>query len=217
MRKLLTLFVLVLCTSVQAQVKEGSIKYKMELTGAPGGDEMAAVLGNASMTIYFKNDKSLTDMVSPVYTMKTLTDSKGVLMLMESIGQKSFTRNTKEELTKEKPKDFDPQVLITKEKKKILGYDCTKALITTKDSRGKSSTTVMWYTDKIRCAAIAGITNTDVLDKIKGTPLQIEIDRGSVKSRITAAEISVKPVPDAVFALSTAGYTEKKVTQPAKH
>jgi hypothetical protein len=38
MRKLLTLFVLVLCTSVQAQVKEGYIKYKMELTGGPGGD-----------------------------------------------------------------------------------------------------------------------------------------------------------------------------------
>lgn len=217
MRKLLTLFVLVLCTSIQAQVKEGSIKYKMELTGAPGGDDMAAVLSNASMTIYFKNDKSLTDMVSPVYTMKTLTDSKGVLMVMESIGQKSFTRKTTEELAKEKPKNFDPQVVITKEKKKILGYDCFKALITTKDSKDKSSTTVMWYTDKIRCAAIAGVTNTDVLDKIKGTPLQIEIDKGAVKSRITAAEISVKPVPDAVFVLSTAGYTEKKVTQPAKH
>ena len=216
MRKLLTVFVLVLCTGVQAQVKEGSIKYKMELTGAPGGDDMAAVLGNASMTIYFKNDKSLTDMVSPVYTMKTLTDSKGVLMVMETIGQKSFTRKTNEELAKEKPKGFDPQVVITKEKKKILGYDCTKALVTTKDSRDRSSTTIMWYTDKIRCAAIAGITNTDVLDKIKGTPLQIEIDKGPVKSKITAAEISVKPVPDAVFVLSTAGYTEKKA-QPAKH
>jgi hypothetical protein len=127
--------------------------------------------------------------------MKTLTDSKGVLMVMETIGQKSFTRKTNEELEKEKPKGFDPQVVITKEKKKILGYDCTKALITTKDNKDKSSTTVMWYTDKIRCAAIAGITNTEVLNKIKGTPLQIEIDRGPVKSRITAAEISVKPVP----------------------
>lgn len=211
------LIAIVLGTSIQAQVKEGSIKYKMELTGAPGGNDMAAILGNASMTIYFKNDKSLTDMVSPVYTMKTLTDSKGMLMVMETIGQKSFTRNTNEELAKEKPKSYDPQVVITKEKKKILGYDCTKALITTKDSKDKLSTTVMWYTDKIRCAAIAGITNTDVLGKIKGTPLQIEIDKGAVKSRITAAEISVKPVPDAVFVLSTAGYTEKKVTPSAKH
>lgn len=100
----MTLFVLVLCTSIQAQVKEGSIKYKMELTGAPGGDDMAAVLGNASMTIYFKNDKSLTDMVSPVYTMKTLTDSKGVLMVMETIGQKSFTRKQQKNSQKKNQK-----------------------------------------------------------------------------------------------------------------
>jgi hypothetical protein len=216
MRKLLTLLVLVLSITVQAQVKEGYIRYTMELTGGPGG-EMGSLLGNASMTIYFKNDKSLTDMASPVYTMKTLTDNKGVLMVMETIGQKSFTRKTNEELEKEKPKGFDPQVTITKEKKKILGYDCTKALITTKDNKDKSSTTVMWYTDKIRCAAIAGITSAEVLNKIKGTPLQIEIDKGAVKSRITAAEISVKPVTDAVFALSTTGYTERKAAPPAKH
>jgi hypothetical protein len=216
MRKLLVLFVLALCTSVQAQVKEGYIRFKMELTGGPG-DDMGSLLGNASMTIYFKNEKSLTDMASPVYSMKTLTDSKGVLMVMETIGQKSFTRKTNEELEKEKPKGYDPQVIITKEKKKILSYDCTKALIITKDNKDKTSTTVMWYTDKIRCAAIAGITNIEVLNKIKGTPLQIEIDRGPVKSKITATEISVKPVADAVFVLSTAGYTEKKITPPVKH
>jgi GLPGLI family protein len=217
MRKLLALFILVLCTSVQAQVKEGFIKFKMELTGAPAGDDMGSLLGNASMTIYFKNDKSLTEMVSPIYNMKTLTDSKGVLMVMETIGQKSFTRKTNEELEKEKPKGNDPQVVITKEKKKILGYDCTKALITTKDNKDKSSTTVMWFTDKIRCAAIAGVTNTEVLNKINGTPLQIELDRGAVKSRITAAEISVKPVADAVFVFPTTGYTERKGMPAVKH
>lgn len=217
MRKLMIPALLVLCTSIQAQLKEGYLKFKMEIAGAQGGDDMSSLLGNATMAIYFKNDKSLTDMVSPVYTMKTLTDSKGVLTVMESIGQKSFSRKTNEELEKEKTKSNDPQVTITKEKKKILGYDCTKALVTTKDGKGRSSTVVMWYTDKIRCTAIAGITNNDVLNKLKGTPLQVELDRGPVKSTITAIEISVKPVPESVFVLSTAGYTERKASVPSKN
>ncbi|MDB5211433.1 MAG: hypothetical protein JWQ30_2260 [Sediminibacterium sp.] len=209
----------VLSSTVHAQVKEGHVTYKVELKGGPDGNDMGSIFGDTYMTIYFKNDKSLTEMVTPVYSMKTLTDSKGTLTLMDGGGQKSFSRKPKEETEKDKSKGGGPNVVITKEKKKLMGYDCTKALITMKynNSKQSTSTITIWFTEKIQCVAAAGILNPEVFAKIKGMPLEVEMDGGMVRSKMTATEISVKPVPDAVFALSTGGYTEKKIPLPGKH
>ena len=217
MRKLLILVAFVLSSTVHAQVKEGHVTYKVELKGGPDGNDMGSIFGDTYMTIYFKNDKSLTEMVTPVYSMKTLTDSKGTLVLMDGGGQKSYSRTTKEET--DKPKGGNPNMVITKEKKKIMGYDCTKALITMKynNSKQSTSTITIWFTEKIQSVAAAGILNPEVFAKIKGMPLEVEMDGGMVRTKMTATEISVKPVPDAVFALSIVGYAEKKIPVPGKH
>jgi hypothetical protein len=217
MRKIFLLAAIVICTNIQAQVKEGQVKYKVELTGGiPGEQDMGALLGDTYMTIYFKNDRSLTEMVTPLYSMKTLTDSKGTITLMDGGGQKSFSRKTKEESERPKPKGSEPQVFVTKEKKKIMGYDCTKALVTMKNSKGDPATTTIWFTEKIQSTITAGLINMDALAKLKGMPLQVEVNQGPVHSKMTAVEVSVKPVPDAVFILSTTGYSEKKMRAPGK-
>ncbi len=217
MKKIFLLATTVFCLSAHAQIKEATIKYKMELTGGPNGADANSILSNTTMTIYFKNESSLTEMVTPMYTMKTLADNKGMMMLMDGGSQKMYTRKTKVESEKDKPKGNEPQIVVTNVKKKILGYDCTQAVVIAKNNKGQESKTVIWYTDKIRCVAAAGLMNSDAMKKIKGMALQVEMDQGFVKSKMTATEISLKPIPDAVFALSTVGYTERKVAAPLKH
>jgi hypothetical protein len=206
---------LVLSLPALAQVKEGFVKYKTTLSGA---DEMTALLGgNSGLSIYFKNERSLTEMATPLYTVRTLTDPKGTLMLMDGASEKIFTRTSPDEPKRiSPPKTNEPVVTITNEKKKILGYDCTKVIVTDKDSKNNVATVTIWYTDKIVTSASIGFISEEVAKKIKGLPLEINIDKGPIKSKITATELSIKPLADAVFVLSTAGYTEKKSrrTQP---
>lgn len=208
MRQIIFVAAFLLASTIQAQVKEGFVKYKTTLANSEAGDLGAAMLGNSSLSIYFKNEKSLTEMSTPLYTIKTLTDSKGTLMLMDGASEKMFTRTPPET----KSKGVDPAITITNEKKKILGYDCVKAIVTAKDKNGNGVTTTLWYTDKIVTSVPLGFVSQEVLQKIKGLPLEINLSQGPVQSKVTASEISVKPVPDAVFSLSTAGYTERKAS-----
>jgi GLPGLI family protein len=209
MRKIMLLAGLVLSLGALAQAKEGFVKYKTSMSSGTDANDMAALLGNSSLNIYFKNERSLTEMVTPLYNIRTLSDSKGTLMLMDGTGEKIFTRTSAEEAAKNKmpAKNAEPVLTITNEKKKILGYDCVKATVTSKDN---TTNIILWFTDKIVCSASTGFVPEEILKKIKGLPLEMNIDKGPIKSKITASEISVKPLPDAVFILSTAGYTEKK-------
>lgn len=207
MKKLLLLAAIIITQSAHAQIREGYVKYKTSIVSGDGSDMASTLLGNSSLSIYFKSDRSLSEMVTPLYSIKTLTDNKGTLMLMDGAGEKIFTRTPPEI----KVKGVDPVVTITNEKKKILGYDCVKAIITTKDKSGANTSTTVWYTDKIVTAAPTGFVNMDAMQKLKGLPLEINVNQGPLQSKIAASEISLKPVADAVFILSTAGYTEKKI------
>lgn len=212
MKKLLIFFTAFICIGANAQIKEGMVKFTMKLEGNPN-DIASQLMGNTVFTLWFKNEKVLMEMTTPVYSMKTLTDSKGMLMLMNAGGQKFFTRKTKEEIDKAKANNKipDPVIVYTKETKKILGYDCTKAYLTIQDSRGGSSNMTIWHTDKIRNIPGIGPINNEILEKLKGMSLEIETELRGVKSRMTATEVSAKPVPDAVFVLSTAGYAERRL------
>lgn len=209
MKKIFILAAVLLSLQLQAQIKEGTIKYKTTMFGGPSG---SSVIGQTVMIIYFNKEKSLTEMATPAYGMRTLTDSKGMLMLMEGRGSKMYSRKTNEEIEADKRalKVNEPVVTIQKEKKNILGYECTKAIVVTKTATGVSSSTTIWYTDKIQCVAASGIMNMDALKKLKGMPLEVEMQQGPMKSTMTAIEVSSKPVAPNTFVLSTAGYTEQK-------
>lgn len=211
MRKLIVLAALVGSLPGLAQVKEGFVRYKTAISGAGGNEMLSALAGNSGMSIYFKNERSLTELVTPLYTMRTLTDSKETITFMDGTGEKIYTRNPNSGMKRiPQPKAPEPVVTVTTEKKKILGFDCTKMIVTDKDHKGNTATLTIWYTDKINCSASTGFINEAIAAKIKGMPLEIDIDKGAIKSKVTATELSLKPVPDATFAVSTAGYTERK-------
>jgi hypothetical protein len=96
---------LIYTTVVQAQIREGLVKYSMTVEGDESG--MAnPLLGNSSVNVYFKQDRTVMEMASPLYNMRTISDSKNVLVLMDAMGQKSFTRSSKAEADKQKKQDW---------------------------------------------------------------------------------------------------------------
>ncbi len=212
MKKLVVILAIIITTQVNAQIKEGFVKYNMviESDQSKGVNPMN---GNSDIMIYFKNDKTLSEMATPVYSMKTLVDKNGMLTLMDAMGQKFYMKKTLEEFTREKAqkKTADPIIVYTKETKKILGYDCTKVLITVSGNKGTKLTMNGWHTDKIHTEnAAMGLFDPEMLAKFKGMLLEIEMQQGPIKTRMTVTEISTKPVPDSKFVLSTVGYVERK-------
>ena len=91
--------------SLNAQIKEGSITYAMTIEGLP--PEQAAMIGDMENKVTFKNGKSLQEMSSMMFTNQTLTDDKGMVMLMEQMGNKIAVKQTKEEMEKEEAKQKD--------------------------------------------------------------------------------------------------------------
>ena len=215
MKKLFVLIAFIIATNINAQIREGIVRYNLLLEN-PSSKSANPMLGNSETIIYFKNGKILSEIITKAYTMKALSDDKGMLILMDVVtGTKFFTMKTKAEIDKEKiqKKIQEPTVEYTKEKKVIIGYECTKAFISFKDSHGKDMKITVWYTEKIKnFPGSGGIVDPDMLIKLKGMALEVDILLGGLKGKMTVNNISTKPVPNAVFTLSTAGYTERKVT-----
>jgi len=213
MKKIFIVIAAIICISVQAQVKEGMLKYTLEIS-VKGNPVMLnnPLMGKSSVTIYFKNEKALTEMKTSIYTMENLIDSKGLLMLMDAGGKKFFIRKTKEEIAKDRAakKTVTPSIAYTKETKKIMGYDCSKAIITSAAIRGKIPQMIVWYTNKIQCASGPGPVDADMVNRLKGMVMEMEMSDGKVTSRMTVTNINARPVPDLIFYLSTIGYTERK-------
>ena len=105
--------------SLNAQIKEGTITYAMTMEGLP--PEQAAMIGDMELKSTFKNTMVLTEMSSMMFTNQTLVDDKGMVMLMEQMGNKIAVKQTKEEMEKEeakqKEKPADPKIEYTAETK----------------------------------------------------------------------------------------------------
>ena len=207
MKKIFVASLLLLFIHAEAQINECTVKYVMKVDGDQ--ENIAAqMLINTSVTIYYKKEKALMDMTTPAYHMKTLTDNTGVLMLMDAIGQKFYTRKSKEDIAKGKTPD--PVISLTNETKKIVGYDCKKAFITVTGNKGTVVKMAIWTTDKIQNVSGIGPVNAEALAKVKGMALEVDMEQGGIKTRMVATEISTKPLADAVFVVSTNGFTERK-------
>ena len=97
MKKIIILLAILYSFQATAQVEEGILKYSMTIQGEQPGT-INPMVGNSSVTIYFKKGKSLTEMSTPIYSMQTLYDSKGLLLLMNAVGKQFYTRKSPEDL-----------------------------------------------------------------------------------------------------------------------
>jgi GLPGLI family protein len=212
MKKLITAAALLVTTVLSAQ-KEGFVKYTITLEGIPA--EQAAMMGDMDSKVTFKGDKVLNESNSMMYTIKSLSDEKSVLILFDMMGNKSFAKASKADLEKNKDASAkEPKVEMTNEKKTIAGYECKKAIVTVQGKEGES-TGEIWFTEKLPYVPVAGGRKggADLYKGINGLMLEFSMSQGPAKMKYTASQVSLEKVPDSVFALSTEGYTEKSMDE----
>jgi hypothetical protein len=195
--------------SLNAQIKEGTITYAMTMEGLP--PEQAAMIGDMELKSTFKNTMVLTEMSSMMFTNQTLVDNKGMVMLMEQMGNKIAVKQTKEEMEKEeakqKEKPADPKIEYTAETKTIAGYECKKAIVTMVGKDKKEEKMEIWYSDKFENLNKEGKGRGQSFMKgLKGVPFEYSGAQGPMKFKMVAKEVSIEPVADSKFELSTEGY-----------
>lgn len=196
--------------SLNAQIKEGSITYDMKMEGLP--PEQAAMIGDMELKSTFKNGKSLTEMSSMMFTNQTVIDEAGMTMLMEQMGNKIAVKQSKEEMAKEeaklKDKPTDPKIEYTAETKTIAGYECKKAIVTMLVGKDKKEEkTEIWYSEKFENPNKEGKgRGQGIMKGLKGIPFEYAGGQGGMKFKMVAKEVSIEPVDDAKFKLSTDGY-----------
>lgn len=195
--------------SLNAQMKEGAITYDMKMEGLP--PEQAAMMGDMELKTTFKNGKALQEMSSMMFSNQTSVDEKGMVMLIEQMGNKIAVKQTKEEMEKEeakqKEKPADPKIEYTSETKTIAGYECKKAIITIVGKDKKEDKMEVWYSDKFENPNKEGKGRGQGFMKgLKGLPFEFSNAQGGMKFTMIAKAVSTDPVDDAKFNLSTDGY-----------
>ncbi|MBS1637402.1 MAG: hypothetical protein JST26_15915 [Bacteroidetes bacterium] len=211
MKKLFTTVaaVTIAALSLTAQTKEGYVIYDTKIEGLP--PEQAA-MGEMETKVYFKDGKSMTEVNSMMYSMQTVMDDKGMLMLMDQMGNKFAVKQTKEEMEKEaaanKDKEKEPKIEYTTETKTIAGYECKKAIVTTYVGKDKKEEKVdVWYCEKFDNPNKQGAGRGGSLYKgLKGMPFEYSMNQNGLKINVVAKEVSTDPVSDSKFVLSTDGY-----------
>ena len=211
-KKLLSVVALVALTvaTLNAQIKEGSITYDMKIDGMP--PEQAAMMGDMELKSTFKSGKSLTEMSSMMFSNQTLIDDNGMMMLMDQMGNKIAIKQTKDEMAKEeakvKDKPADPKIEYTTEVKTIAGYECKKAIITMIVGKDKKEEKMdIWFCDKFENNNKEGKGRGQGFMKgLKGVPFEYSGSQGPMKFTMVAKAVSVEPVADSKFELSTEGY-----------
>lgn len=211
MKKLFTTlaFISLSVLSLTAQNNEGFILYDMKIEGLP--PEQAAMIGDMENKVTFKNGKVLTEMTSMMFTNQTVIDENGMVMLMEQMGNKMAIKQTKDEMEKEaakqKDKLADPKIEYINETKSIAGYECKKAIISIVGKDKKEEKMEVWYSEKFANPNKEGKGKGQGFMKgLKGMPFEYAGGQGGMKFKMVAKEVSVDPVSDGKFNLSTDGY-----------
>lgn len=180
-----------------AQTTQETITYSVEAQNSP----MAAMLGDMKMVLYYKNGKSLFDMSSSVYSVKTLVNDTGTLMLMNAMGQKLYMKQPVP--AAESVDSIKPNIQYVDETREIAGYTCKKALVKMPNI---ADTAVFWYCEKLPVIGFG--KDAAVFKALKGMPLEYVMTTGPMQLKLTAQKVSTDNIPENTFQLSTEGYTE---------
>ncbi len=196
--------------SLFAQDFEGSIKYNIAMTG-PGMDAQKGMLPTAyNITVKGNNSKFVMEggmLSSLMGDIIYRGDEKASYMVNHTT--KTANRLKKEENNDEKK----PDVKVTKESgtAKILGYDCQKYKVVSKDESGAEQTVFLWAAKDIKINSAnksktpGGGLGQFMFDGVEGFPLKMEIKakvQGSeILTTVTATKVDLSKVSDAAISV----------------
>jgi GLPGLI family protein len=203
---LLSLSLLVTVSPVcfgQKKISELTIAYDYAISSG----EHSARAGNSTIkavyTIYIKGNLSSSEIVSPLFSSKTIYDNiaGSAVVLKEVSGQKLLIRMTADNW-QEKNKPYEGIIFTnTAETKLIGGYKCIKAVAQIKDG----SVISVYYTKDL----IPDNKDYDPQFKnLDGLPLEFELTRGEATIKYTLSSINLSPVPASKFDIPKTGYRQ---------
>ena len=211
-KKLVSVFIFVFVTALVFAQESYTIKMSIKMEGMPA--EYAAY-GEQELVTFLKGEKSKTEISSMMISSTKYFDGKNYVVLAESMGNKTGFTATKEELEADEKKgkeNLQTKVEYTADRKKIAGYECTKAIVTTTDETKKESKVIVWVTDKIKMGSTkkSSVSMIADLGDLKVQPLAMEASQQSngmdLKLMLTTTEVLTTPINDNFFVPNTEGY-----------
>lgn len=189
-------------TAQQRVIAECTIEYKVSAVNSDDAD-LQTSLQSTVQTVYIKGNNCRIDLISPSFKQMTFFDkSTGEAVILREFGNNKFISklNNSDWLAANKNYE-DAAVSLIDETKKILGYDCKKAVLKLKNG----SLLTIYYVPTL----IPSVKEFQYEFKdVPGLVLDYEAaDQKQNTIHYTATKLNFNPVPaQAINIPSTAGY-----------
>lgn len=169
-----------------AQMAEGKVSYSIEMSSDdPEAASAIGMFSGSSMSLYFADDVARTELdFGALISMTTVVNNKSdevLIMMGGMMGNKAVLTNSTE-MNVDDTDYPESTVTLKKDKKKILGYKCKKAIITDEDGNEME----YWYTTKIPTITTE---KNSAISKLPGLPLEYSLDRDGMLMVFTATEV----------------------------
>ena len=194
MKTVLSLLLIAILSNVTFGQDTKHVVYNIAISGDdPQVEMMKSLMDGAKMELYINDKFSRLDFnLGTVMTTNTIVDlgKKEALTLMSGMMGKTATKMSLAELEAKKESSTKPEVELIDETKKIAGYNCKKAILTTEDGTELET----WYTDEIVMGDLSG---TNLANKdIPGFPLEFSSKNGPMTMLFTASLVEPKAKVD---------------------
>lgn len=182
-------FAVLTAISLMAQLTEGHITYKIDITSDNPDMQMAvSMMQGSTMEVYFADKNTRSEMkMGTVMTVTTITsESTGdMLMLMSGMVGQNAIKSKLDEVESKKEEAPKMEVTLVEETKTISGYTCKKAIVTTEDG----TETVYWYTSEIE---VSKRGQNYLSADIPGFPMQFELNNNGMIMTMTVEKLDKK-------------------------
>lgn len=206
MKAIFTTFSLLACmltASAQRVVADCTVTYAITTEDSNADKDVMESLKASTKTVYIKANDSRSDLVSPTFKQSVLYNkTTGNAVILREIGNNKFmTRLDNAKWVAENKKYDGMSVSISSgETKTILGYECRRAMIQTKDGGS--------FTLYFASAIVPSVKEFEYQFKdIPGFVLEFESQEADGKKiKYTATKINLAPVQASRFDIPTSGY-----------
>ncbi|MCF8232132.1 MAG: hypothetical protein K9J27_08080 [Bacteroidales bacterium] len=184
---------------------EGKVRYEITYPESSIPEAQRQQLPS-SITLYIKGDKVMTEIITGMFTRKTIKDieQQKATTLLEVMGQKYAIEQTKEDIEEKIEEEGKPQVDITDETKEIAGYTCQKAVVKPEDGEKQN----VYFTSEIGSSKMN--FDSPAYRQINGLPLDYEMKTSMFTMKLTATKVEKTKVSEDNFRISE---DYKKVTK----
>ena len=180
-----------------------TVTFNISIEDAKADPKAIRSMAGAAKTVYIKGTQIRSDLLTSGYNQSTFINVKSdTIIILREIGTAKYITYLSGDKRREQDKKFEGVVFNdAREKKTILGYECTKVVATLKDGSVYNA----FYTPLINL-----LTNQYEyqFEELPGLVLEYEelLGNGKTKIKYTASKISFLPIPAAKFDVTTTGY-----------